>query len=296
MHTHLQILINDLMEGFPTLPAVVTRVMEITADTNSSTKDLYEVIRADQALTVNVLKMANSVFYGLPKRIGSLQHALSILGYVEVRNLVIAQAVFNSFKHMHANGPMDIRPFWAHALTTAMVANRVGRYAGAGHQDFYVACLVHDIGKLVIYMALPEAYAELMKEVGPYANTMFAMEERFFGMTHEETAQRVLRQWMFPDTIIEAVGCHHHPERAEAHALFAWVVHVADLLVRWADAAEQAVDPITADLHRALLDPALIRTFSAGPGPWDAAALETLKARLAELKTSQANLLALFAA
>jgi len=292
MHSHLQILINDLVDGFPTLPAVVGRVMAVTADADSSTQDLYRVIQADQAMTVNVLKMANSVFYGLPKRIGSLQHALSILGYVEVRNLVIAQAVFKSFKASGGKGPMDIRPFWQHALTAALAAELIGRGADPGDQDLYVAGLVHDIGKLVIYMALPEAYAELILEVGPYAHTMFAMEQRFFGMTHEETAQRVLRQWMFPESILEAVGCHHHPENATEHSGVAWVVHAADLLARWDHALVQGAESEAAVLYQQLLAPDLTRAL--GAAAWGPATLASLRSQLAVNKAQQGDLLAMF--
>jgi HD-like signal output (HDOD) protein len=292
MHSHLQILINDLVDGFPTLPAIVARVMAVTADADSSTQDLYRVIKADQVMTVNVLKMANSVFYGFPKRIGSLQHALSILGYVEVRNLVIAQAVFKSFKVAGGRGPMDIRPFWQHALTAALTAELIGRRAGPGDQDFYVAGLVHDIGKLVIYMALPEAYAELILEVGPFANTMFVMEQRFFSMTHEETAQRVLRQWMFPESILEAVGCHHHPENATAHSAVAWVVHAADLLARWDHALVHDAESEAATLHQQLLAPELTRAL--GAAAWGPAALESLRSQLTAKKAQQADLLAVF--
>lgn len=292
MHTHLQILINDLADGFPTLPAVVSRVMAVTADPDSSTSDLYRVIQADQALTVNVLKMANSVFYGLPKRVGSLQHALSILGYVEVRNLVIMQAVFKSFKAVGGKGPMDIRPFWQHALAAAMAAELIGRGLAGGDHDFYVAGLVHDIGKLVIYMALPEAYAELVKEVGPYDHTMFSMEQRFFGMTHEDTAQRVLRQWMFPEAILDAVGCHHHPDNATDNAAAAWVVHAADLLVRWTDALDHGAAPDAATLHQRLLSPRIIQAL----GPWGPDRLESLRGQLLTRKAQQADLLAMFTA
>ncbi len=292
MQTHLQILINDLVDGFPTLPAVVSRVMAITADPDSSTKDLYRVIQADQALTVNVLKMANSVFYGLPKRVESLQHALSILGYVEVRNLVIMQAVFKSFKVLGGQGPMDIRPFWQHALDAALAAELIGRGPAAGDQDFYVAGLVHDIGKLVIYMALPEAYAEMVKEVGPYDPAMFAMEQRFFGITHEETAQRVLRQWMFPESILEAVACHHRPETAADHPAAVWVVHAADLLVRWADALDHGAETEAAALGRRLLAPALVNALKS----WGPGTLDTLRGQLAAKKAQQSDLMTMFTA
>lgn len=293
MQNQLQALINSHIEGLPTLPAVATRVLEITADAESSTEALWEVIRSDQTLASNVLRMANSAFYGLPRQVTSLQHALSLLGYVEIRNLVIAQVVFNNFKHVDKDGPMDIRPFWEHAFTCALGSKLITRHTSLRDQDVYLACLVHDIGKLVIYTALPEAYAEMTKEVGADACHIFEMENRFFGITHEQVTAKLLKSWRFPDTVMAAAEHHHHPEKAAPNDLFTWVVHAVDLLVHWSDALSRQNTTVSQVLHNALLRPEMEVIFNVF-GNWHADTLEQTRRQLIDLKARNAGILALF--
>ncbi|MDA8137573.1 MAG: HDOD domain-containing protein [Desulfobacteraceae bacterium] len=295
MQTRLQALINSHIEGLPTLPTVATRVLEITADVENSTKVLWEVIASDQALAGNVMRIANSVFYGLPKQVTSLEQALNLLGYVEIRNLVIAQVVFNSFKHVDQNGPLDLRPLWAHAFTCALASKLITRHTSLRDQDTYIACLVHDIGKLVIYTALPEAYAEMTKEVGAANYTVFEMEERFFGITHEQVTARILETWLFPDPVVAAVANHHHPEKAAPNDLFTWVVHAADLLTHWSDAVSCQDQAKREKYQRILLRPEMGVVFNLF-GNWHADTLENTRRQLMELKGQQQGMLALFTA
>lgn len=293
MYPEIRRYVFDLVEGFPTLPAVATRVMAITADAESSTEELFNVVQADQVMSANVLRMANSVFYGVPKRVGSLKHALSILGYTEIRNLVITQVIFNSFKHLEKETAMDLGPFWTHAFSCALAAKPVGRRSGVHGRDYYLPCLVHDIGKLLIYMALPDAYAELVKEVAPAGQKIFELEERLFGMTHAEVARRLLARWMLPESIVHAVGSHHNPDGAGDYTLDAWVVHVVDLLVHWHDLEESGETVAARDVLRLLLRPEVVTGLNAVSN-WTVAELALLKAELADLKERQRSLLSLF--
>jgi HD-like signal output (HDOD) protein len=293
MHSQIEAYLNNLIKGFPSLPAVVIRVMEITADAQSSNEDLCAVIQADQALSTNVLKMANSAFFGLPKRVGTLQHALAILGYAEIRNMVVTQAIFNSFKHIEKNGLLDLKPFWSHAFCCALASNIIRGHIGARNQDFYLPCLIHDIGKLLIFMALPEAYAELVKETAPRMHKIFELEERLFGITHAEVAQKLLSRWMFPDDVVQGIGFHHCPGAAKEYARIAWVVHAVDLLVHWSDLEDATDTPQAQELLQTLLHPEIAAGLGVGPH-WNAAELATLKARLTDQRARQADILALF--
>lgn len=293
MQLEIQRHLNDLIDDFPTLPTVVTRVMEITADAESSAEALFNVIQADQVMSANVLKMANSVFYGLPKRVGSLQHALSILGYVEIRNLVLTQAVFSSFKHLEKSDVFDLRQFWAHSFSCALAARQVDGRCAVRNQGHYLPCLVHDIGKLLLYMALPEAYAGMVKEAGPVGHKIYELEAHLFGITHAEAGQRLLTHWMLPDLVIHAVGEHHRPEAASEHALDAWVVHVVDLLVHWSDLEDSGDTARARDVLEELLRPEVADRLGAGSN-WNAAESAKLRAELADQKELQADLLSLF--
>jgi len=295
MQKKLQRFIRSYIDGFPSLTSVVTRVMEITADTNSSNDDLFNVIAADQTLTANILKMANSIFYGLPKKVGSLKHALSLLGYVEVRNLVITQAMFNNFKHLDENAGMHLNRFWTHALACALTSKLVARHVGCSTDDLYIACLIHDIGKLVIAMALPEAYIVLVKEAGHSRGyAMHEVEMRYFEMNHADIAKRILSQWMLPENLIQGIGCHHHPEKAVSHANVAWGVHAADLLVHWSEQVSDGDQAVAEALGKLLMRSDMVAALSRGAYPWEKARLEQYKGEMAELKADRADMFALF--
>lgn len=290
----LQYHINEKLDLIPSLPAMVAKVMEITSDPNSSTQSLWEIIRMDQALSVNILKIANSAFYGLSKKVGSLQHALSLLGYKEVRNLVITQTVFQTFKDKCKFGPLDLGPYWAHAFTCAMGSQIISEYTGGEDPDLYTACLLHDIGKLVFYMALPEAYTEMINEIGYCGHTIFETEYNFFGLTHAQIAQSVLQKWQFPDHIVEGIAFHHHPKQARQFHFMAWAIHIIDLLVHWTDAEDQAYSSRCEQLQAYLLQSEIADHFSSAGRTWNLDLLMELRQQLLELKSRQADIMAIF--
>ena len=151
MNPNVTVLLTEKIDSFPTLPTVVTRVMQVTADPKSSTKDLLAIISPDQSLTMSILKMANSAFFGLPREISSLQQALTILGFKEIQNLVLAKAVFNSFKNIQKNGPFNINKFWEHSFLCGLLSKIIANDIKKDNNEFFVAGLIHDIGKLIIF-------------------------------------------------------------------------------------------------------------------------------------------------
>jgi len=116
MSSHAALTLVARIESMPTLPAVALRVMEVTADPKSSANDLMGIISPDVSLTTKILKIANSPFYGLTRGISSLKHAVTVLGFKEIRNLVISTVAFESFKNLKQNGKFDINKFWRHSF------------------------------------------------------------------------------------------------------------------------------------------------------------------------------------
>jgi len=291
---YLKTYINERVQAIPSLPAVVGKILEITADPDSSTQELWKIIRSDQALSANLLKLANSAFYGLPQKVGSLQHALSLLGYKEIRNLVVTQAVFETFRDQCKYGPLDLAPYWAHAFTCAMGSQIISEYLGGDNQDLYTACLLHDIGKLVIYMALPEAYAEMVYEIGYCGYTIYETEHNFFGLTHEQTGQTILQNWFFPERIIQSIGCHHHPEKARGDLFMTWSVHVIDLLAHWAEAEDREYTNRCAQVEKELLRSEIVDLFGSAGRAWNLEAAKLCKQQLVALMTRQSDIMSIF--
>ena len=220
------------IESMPTLPTVALRVMEVTSNPGSSASDLMEIIGPDISLTTKILKIANSPFYGLTREISSLQHAVTVLGFKEIRNMVISTVAFESFKNFKRDEKFDINKFWKHSFCCGLAAKIIAVDLESTSNELFVAGLIHDIGKLVMYIAFPVEFLKLVDMMSPLKlkYTAFEAEKNVFEMIHDEVGMKLLRKWMFPESLITAVGFHHHPQEAEKESSFPIIVHVADIL------------------------------------------------------------------
>ncbi len=232
MSTHAASTLVAKLKSIPTLPTVALRVMEITANQKSSANDLMAVISPDVSLTTKILKIANSPFYGLRREISSLQHAVTVLGFKEIRNLVIATVAFDSFKNLKQDGKFDINKFWKHSFCCALAAKTIASDLQIESNELFVAGLIHDIGKLAMYVTFPREFMMQLEIMNPLKikYTSFEAEKDVFGMTHDEVGMQLLKKWMFPENLLIAVGYHHRPQEADKQSLFPIVVHIADIL------------------------------------------------------------------
>lgn len=217
------------VDTFPPLPSLVTRVIALTSDPESSAEDLMKVIRPDPSVTITILKMANSAFFGLAREVSSIKQAVTVLGFKEIRNVVIATAVFNSFKGIKIYG-MEARTFWEHSFLCGLAAQHIARGRFQGSSDYFVAGLIHDIGKLVVSRSIPFDHTNIMKTNGSAPYDYYKSELEQLGIGHDEVARRLLKRWMFPSTLRDAAGYHHRPDQLTDNPIPPLVVHIADLL------------------------------------------------------------------
>ena len=220
------------IESMPTLPTVALRVLEVTSNPESSANDLMEIIAPDISLTTKILKIANSPFYGLTREISSLQHAVTVLGFKEIRNMVISTVAFESFKNFKQDDRFDIKRFWRHSFCCGLAAKIIAVELKCTSSELFVAGLIHDIGKLVMYIAFPVEFLKLVDMISPLKlkYTAFEAEKNVFEMAHDEVGMKLLKKWLFPESLITAVGFHHHPLEADKKSPFPIIVHVADIL------------------------------------------------------------------
>jgi len=204
--------------------------MQVTADPDSSVDDLMRVVMLDQSLVTLVLKTANSAFLGLPRKVDSIQQALTILGFAEIQNMALAKGVFDSFKNLKKGNQFDINRFWEHSFLCAISARILAVDFRSPRNDFFLAGLIHDIGKLAMVMWFPAQFSRIIEIAGPLNLRTYPAEKEVLGMTHEDVGMALLDRWLFPNNLISVVGFHHRPREAGNQRLFALVVHIADLL------------------------------------------------------------------
>ena len=289
----ISILISKI-NSIPTLPTVACKVMEITADPNSSANDLTKVILPDISLSTKLLKMANSTFFGATRGVNSLQHAITVLGFKEVRNLVISAVVFESFMKIEKDGNYDIGKFWKHSFVCGLAAKIIATELKKVSNEFFVAGLIHDIGKLVIYITLPNEFLKLVKATRHLKLKFMAFEteKRVIGMTHDEVGMRLLKKWMFPESLLTAIGFHHRLQETEKKSLLPVVVHIADIFAHLYEM--QTVVEVDDPLKTETLFPDIIKLAQSYEIEWDESDLNRLQQSLTESIEKEAVAFSLF--
>ncbi len=218
------------IESYPPLPTTVTNVMEVTNNPESSANDLLKAILPDQTMCATILKIANSVLYGRPKQVDSVETAITVLGFDEIRNIVLAKAAVTAFKAIPEPHAREINAFWNHAFTCGLAARIIGEHLNQPSGRFFIAGLLHDIGKLAMLMAFGEQYDTAKWLTGFSTPAKLHEEQKAFAITHDKVAGQLLRCWQFPDNLIAAVHYHHSPHEAAEFRSYPLIVQIADFL------------------------------------------------------------------
>ncbi|MBU0945969.1 MAG: HDOD domain-containing protein [Proteobacteria bacterium] len=226
---HITQVFNQV-DSLPSLPATVAKVLAVTADPESSATDLMEAILPDQSMCATILKIANSAFFGMPREVATMDKAVTVLGFNEVHNIVLGKAVFNSFQKIGTGSQKTIQEFWAHSFSCALAAKILADDLGCSPSELFIAGLIHDIGKLVILMALPGEYLPMLELTGIHQLKCHQAESETFNINHEQVGFRLLTRWLFPERLLNSVGFHHHPQNDGNNSLYALIIQLSDIL------------------------------------------------------------------
>jgi HD-like signal output (HDOD) protein len=230
------------VDTIPTLPAIVGQVTKAIANPESSARDLMEIIQPDQALTLKILRIANSAFYGRVREVCTLEQAIMVLGFNEIRNLVISVALFNNFHKLKATPLFVPGKFWEHSFLCGLAARIIAKKIALSGSELFLAGLMHDIGKLAICMLLPEEFSNIVATTGNGSLKTYYPELQTLGTAHDEVGASLFKRWLLPTQLVTAAAYHHRPERAPAQTTYPMIVHLADVLAHHATAMEKPDD------------------------------------------------------
>jgi putative nucleotidyltransferase with HDIG domain len=204
------------------LSTTAMKVLRTCNEPNVCANDLNRVISLDPVLTGRVLQLINSAYYSLPSKVNSLTRAIILLGINTVKNVVLSFAIFETFSRRDSFRVFSADDFWAHSLSTAAAAKILA--AGQGvpfseREDFFVAGLMHDIGKIPLNHLFPETYREAVKLARGSGQGMRSAEDALFGMDHCRVGLMIARKWQLSDVLTDALGRHHSTGHSESDSL-----------------------------------------------------------------------------
>jgi HD-like signal output (HDOD) protein len=220
--------ILNQIDAFPALPSTVSEVISITGNPESSAQDLMKAILPDQAMCLTILKIANSAFFGLPRTVSTIDKAVMVLGFNEIKNIVLGKAVFNSFREVYRNNRELISDFWEHSFITGLAAKIIAEDINISPSESFIAGLIHDIGKLAMLISLNSDYVTILESSSAQLKT-HRTEQELFTISHNEVGYRLLNRWLFPRPLLTAIRCHHTPLDSTSEPLLSAVIQMADL-------------------------------------------------------------------
>ncbi|HDP80504.1 MAG TPA: HDOD domain-containing protein [Spirochaetes bacterium] len=228
--------VKDSIDRMPTLSPVIHKINEVANNVKSSAQELTDVIQLDPVLTAKVIRMVNSAYFGLSQEIKSLKQAVVMLGINTIKNVALSSAMLGKLA-LKGNTALDEQGFWKHSLGVAVASKMLARGRGIDDnqvEEYFIAGLIHDIGKVLINNFFPEQMNAIMERLGDDGNgdDILTVEKKVLGLTHEEIGIAIGKKWRFSNSLLYAVGRHHQPLMEGPSALYSMMVCVADTFAK----------------------------------------------------------------
>lgn len=217
------------------LPAMSTAIMEVSKlldDPSTNTTELSRIIGQDQGMSTKILSIANSPLYGLPRKVSTIDFAILIIGYQDIKNIVVALTMVESFKNK-SDKLFDQKSFWRHSVVTGAAAKRLAEDLGyrIGSEAF-VAGLLHDLGIPVMHKYFHSAFEMITNEFNEGQDTLNDIELKHLGMSHAEIGRYLASKWNLPVHLCETVENHHNPSKSIDADVLTALVHLADYMTQ----------------------------------------------------------------
>jgi putative nucleotidyltransferase with HDIG domain len=267
------------VKSFPAMPSTATKLLSLLDDPDVSFAQLEEIIRYDPGLTADILKLTNSAYFGIPLKVSSVKQGMTMLGWKRLLQLVMTLCMSTLMKKPVPGYDLPQGELWRHSIAVSIAAeNIVKTLKIPDAEDVFTAALLHDVGKLVLGSFVKKDL-EFIEDMVSKGLTFDVAEHIILGTDHAEVGSHILKQWSFPDELVNAVRWHHNPESCERYCKMSDIVHVANNIGKEVGAGRKK-----SDLHSELSVQA-IDNLGLKPDDLEGIAEQTLEGvdRLAEV-------------
>ena len=257
--------IHKELQDLPPLPSIVVQAMETVNNPSASAADLNRLIAMDPALSAKVLRVVNSAHYGFSSQITTISHAIVILGFDSVRNLVTALGVGRALRPS-ARHLLNRQRFWEHSVATAVGTAVIGkrrRLDTAICEEVFVGGLLHDMGKLFLDQFFPDQYRVAIQLAIVGKVGMYRAEATALGIDHTQVGKRIADNWRLPPAANAMITFHHKPQLSGRYFEYVACVHAANVV------AKQLKLGSSGDTVAPTMDAEVAKWLAFSPADWE---------------------------
>ncbi len=216
------------IQTLPPFPATIQKVMALAGDPDSSLTELVSVVRLDQAITANILRICNSAYFGLRMPVDNVNDAIMHMGKKNVLRAVMTAGLSRYFRTQKG---YDVKggDLWEHAVAVALMSQIcAARMSRPDDPRLFTAAVLHDIGKMVLGEFVHEAWQKIQELTEGQKYSFLEAEKEVIGVDHAELGGEIALIWKFPDEILKAIAFHHRPDLLADGDAVPWIVYLAN--------------------------------------------------------------------
>ena len=224
-----QLLVDSVLHLI-SLPDIYLRLQETIDDPLHGRDQIAEIIDYDAALSARVLRIANSSYYGFPRKIETVSSAVGLIGELDLSNLVLATTVIGAMTALDYKG-VDIDQFWLHSLRCGITARLLARSVGGCDPEIlFLAGILHDLGILVIYQQEADLAGAVKRQIDEQHQLRDQAERELLGFDHAEVGALLIKAWGLPEELSDLTRCHHQYQLAQSNQVATVILALANLL------------------------------------------------------------------
>ena len=214
----------------PEIPSVVFELNEVIANPMSSAYHIAQVVNRSPSLTVLLLKIVNSSFYGFPSKIDKVSQAVTLIGTREISGLALGISILSIFKNIPKE-IIDMYSFLKHSLACGILSRILAAQKNFGQtEQLFVSGLLHDLGRLILYLYFADESRNILSRSRNNNRLLYEEEQDYLGCDHAQVGKQLMEQWKLPLILENNVLYHHKPSEAQ-QPIPATIVHLADIIV-----------------------------------------------------------------
>ena len=219
------------VKSMPPLPQSIAQILELTKSAKSSAHDLTKVCERDPKLTTNMLKLANSPYYGFSRKISTISHAIVCLGLDTVKSIALTSSTQEMLNNEVPAYALEEGMLWQHSICCATCARIISKRIGFKEsEEAYIAGLLLDIGKIMLSNFSEDQFVLIIEKAQNNRISFDRAEKEILGFDHSKIGGKIIEKWNLPSILVEAVQYHHCPDNAKISKKLTYIVHLADAI------------------------------------------------------------------